>query len=132
MPRRNLAVAAIAMILASCADATPPADLIAVPTSPPTGFQIGPQSCPAALLEGELVANDEFGFAVTHADGFATPVTWPDGYVARDAARRELLDGSGRVVAREGDQVALGGGETGIGPGFVVCGDFEVTPTNGR
>ena len=74
------------------------------------------------------MADDEFGFAVTHADGFATAVTWPHGYVARDAQRRELLDGSGGVIAREGDHVALGGGQSSVGPGFVVCGDFEVTP----
>jgi hypothetical protein len=127
---RFILALAVTGILSSCADSPPPADFIAVPTSPPTGFQIGPQACPAAQLEGELVADDEFGFAVTHADGFTTPVTWPDGYVARDAERRELLDGSGRVIAREGDQVALGGGESSVGPGFVVCGDFAVTPVD--
>jgi hypothetical protein len=126
----RLAVVAVvtAGLLASCAEAPPPADLIAVPTSPPTGLQVGTQACPAALLEGELVADEEFGFAVTHADGFTTAVTWPHGYVARVAERRELLDGSGRVIAREGDHVALGGGEGAVGPGFVVCGEFEVTP----
>ena len=125
-----LALVGVVGLLASCAEAPPPADLIAVPTSPPTGFQIGPQACPAALLDGQLVADEEFGFAVTHADGFTTPVTWPDGYVARAADRRELLDGSGRVVAREGDHVALGGGEGAVGPGFVVCGEFTVTQTD--
>jgi len=129
VPMRLLAIIAFVAVglLSSCADAPPLADLIAVPTSPQTGFQIGPQACPAALLEGELVADDEFGFAVTHADGFTSSVTWPHGYVARDADRRELLDGSGRVIAREGDHIALGGGEGAAGPGFVVCGDFEVT-----
>lgn len=126
----RLSLVAVVGLLASCADALPPVDLIAVPTSPPTGFQIGPQACPAALLEGELVADEVFGFAVTHAEGFTTPVTWPAGYVARDAERRELLDGSGRVIAREGDHVALGGGEGAVGPGFVVCGDFDVTPVD--
>ena len=125
-------VAAVAIgVLASCAGGPAPDDLIAVPTSPPTGLQIGPQACPAALLEGELVADDEFGFTVTDADGFTTPVTWPNGYVARDAERRVLLDGTGRVIAREGDHVALGGGQSAVGPGFVICGDFEVTPSDG-
>ena len=128
---KRLAMLAAFGLLASCADAPRPADLIAVPTAPPTGFQIGPQECPGALLEGELAADDAFGFAVTDVEGFTTPVTWPNGYVARDAGRRELLDGSGRVIAREGDHVALGGGEGAVGPGFVVCGDFEVTPVDG-
>ena len=127
---KRLAVVAITGLLASCADGPPPADLIAIPTSPPTGFQIGPQACPGALLEGKLIADDEFGFVVAHADGFVSAVTWPNGYVARDAERRELLDGDGRVVAHEGDLVALGGGESSVGPGFVVCGDFEVTPVD--
>jgi len=127
---KRLVSVAFAALLASCADAPPPADLIAVPTAPSTGIQIGPPACPGALLEGELVADEEFGFAVTQADGLTTPVTWPDGYVARDAERRQLLDGSGGVVAREGDHVALGGGEGAVGPGFVVCGDFEVTPVD--
>lgn len=126
---KRLAVVAAATLLASCADASPPPDLIPVPTAPPAGLQVGPPACPDALLEGELVADDEFGFVVAHADGFTSPVTWPHGYVAREADRRELLDSSGRVVAREGDHVALGGGESAaIGPGFVVCGDFRVTP----
>lgn len=124
---RILRFVLVATTLAACA-ARGPADLIPVPTSAASGFRGGPAACPAALLEGELVADDEFGFIVAHADGFTSAVTWPYGYVARDALRRELLDGSGRVVAREGDFVALGGGETGAGPGFVVCGMMEVTP----
>jgi hypothetical protein len=124
---RILRLVLLALTVAGCIAGPPAADLIAVPTSPPTGL-LGPTACPAALLEGELVADDEFGFVVAHADGFSSAVTWPHGYVARDAPRRELLDGSGRVVAREGDLVALGGGEGSAGPGFVVCGQLEVTP----
>ncbi|HSI99887.1 MAG TPA: hypothetical protein VLA59_05835 [Patescibacteria group bacterium] len=123
---RLVSLALLALVLAGCAGPAP-ADLIPVPTSAPTGL-IGPTACPAALLEGELVADDQFGFVVAHADGFTSAVTWPHGYVARDAPRRELLDDSGRVVAREGDLVALGGGEGTAGPGFIVCRQLDVTP----
>jgi len=123
---RILRLVLVSFAAAACAGPAP-ADLIPVPTSAPAGF-FGPTACPAALLEGELVADEEFGFVVAHADGFSSPVTWPNGYVARDAPRRELLDDSGRVVAREGDSVALGGGEGSAGPGFVVCGQLDVTP----
>ena len=122
---RILGLVLVALAVGACAGPVP-AVLIPVPTSAATGFRGFPAACPAALLEGELVADDEFGFVVAHADGFTSAVTWPHGYVARDAARRELLDDSGRVVAREGDLVALGGGSA--GPGFIVCGQLDVTP----
>jgi hypothetical protein len=123
---RILRLVLVALAAAGCT--TPaPADLIPVPTSAPLSL-VGPIACPAGLLEGELVADDEFGFVVAHADGFTSAVTWPHGYVARDAPRRELLDDTGDVVARDGDHVALGGGEGSAGPGFVVCGQLDITP----
>ena len=121
----RLVLVVLAATLVACAGPAP-ADVIPVPTSAPTGL-FGPSGCPAALLEGELVADDEFGFVVAHVDGFSSPVTWPHGFFARDAPRRELFDASGRLVAREGDHVALGGGEGTAGPGFVVCGQLDVT-----
>jgi len=122
---RFLRLVLVALSAAACAVPTP-ADLIPVPTSAPLPL-FGPLACHDALLEGELVADDEFGFVVAHSNG-PSPVTWPHGYVARDAPRRELLDDSGRVVAREGDMVALGGGYVDGSPGFTVCGRFKVTP----
>ena len=76
------------------------------------------------------MADDEFGFVVEHADGFSSSVVWPHGYVARDSERRELLDGSGRVVARAGDHFSAGGGWLGRSDadGFTPCGRIEITP----
>lgn len=128
-PMRILRLVLVLVAVAAVGCAAPaPAGLIPVPTSAASGFPGGPAACPAALLEGELVADDEFGFVVAHADGFTSAVTWPHGYVARDAPRRELLDDTGRIVAREGDLLALGGGQGSAGPGFVVCGQLDVTP----
>jgi hypothetical protein len=87
-----------------------------------------PQVCDSALLEGELLSDDGTGFIVRHEEGFVTPVTWPGGYAVREADVRELLDSAGRVVAREGDLVALAGGMGADDVAFVVCGTFTVTP----
>lgn len=82
-----------------------------------------PEACPAALLEGELLADDAGGLMVRHAEGFVMSVVWPDGYVVRGG---ELLDPAGEVVAVEGDLVSLGGGMNAADTAFVVCGPFTV------
>lgn len=81
------------------------------------------EACPAALLEGELLADDAGGLMVRHAEGFVMSVVWPDGYVVRGG---ELLDPAGAVAAREGDVVSLGGGMNAADTAFVVCGPFSV------
>jgi len=113
----------LALLLGACvggpfADATPlPPD--------PAGTS---EECPAALLEGELLRDDDSDFLVRHAEGFVTPIVWPEGYSIRDGETRELIDPAGAVVAREGDLVALGGGFTVDDTAFLVCGPFRVTP----
>ena len=59
-----------------------------------------------------------------------TAVIWPDGYAVRDGddGVRELVAPSGDVAARDGDQVALGGGMNLDDTAFIVCGPFTVTP----
>ena len=99
----------------------------AVPTLAPTPVDSA-EACPAALLEGELLADDQDAFLVRHEEGFVIAVIWPDGYTVRDGDTRELVDPSGEVVAREGDLVALGGGMNLDESAFVVCGPFTVTP----
>jgi len=113
----------MALLLGACAgglfeDATP------LPPNP-SGTA---EACPGALLEGELLRDDDEGFLARHAEGFVTPIVWPDGYTVHDGETRELIDPSGAIVAREGDRVALGGGFTPNDTAFIVCGPFSVTP----
>jgi hypothetical protein len=82
--------------------------------SPATGIRTAPapaQACLAALLGGTLAEHPQSGLGVTSADGQATAVEWPFGYTARnDMGSLLLVDERGRVVAREGDEVSVGGG----------------------
>ncbi|HEY6607689.1 MAG TPA: hypothetical protein VI277_00690 [Candidatus Limnocylindria bacterium] len=121
MPRPRYWLVALAVVSAGCTGGLIPPD--ATPRSMPATAE----ACPGALLEGELLRDDASGFLVRHAEGFITPVAWPEGYSVREGERRELLDPGGSVAAREGDLVALGGGDDGAGV-FVVCGPFAVTP----
>jgi hypothetical protein len=80
-----------------------------------------------AVIEGWLRAMDESRLAIDGTRGpFAgplRPITWPAGYVAAlDGDRLSVLDTSGRVVAREGDLVVLGGHLDGDGAGWAACG----------
>jgi hypothetical protein len=64
-----------------------------------------------ALMVGRLTQNPQSGLGITSSDGQATPVEWPFGYTARnDVGRLALVDDLGRVVAHEGDEIAVGGG----------------------
>jgi hypothetical protein len=88
-----------------------------------------PEACPAALLEGTLVGDQNAGIAVHNAEVNATyPVAWPDGWSVRDMdGVRQLMDGS-RVVGEEGDRFSAGGGFT-QGPDeiFQPCGAIQIT-----
>ncbi|MBA2363673.1 MAG: hypothetical protein H0V86_09105 [Chloroflexia bacterium] len=60
-----------------------------------------------AELDGELTGKGGCLEVVDHT------LVWPSDYRARrEDGRVEVLDGSGRVVARVGDRVSGGGGET--------------------
>lgn len=64
------------------------------------------------LLVGTLVATADGCIAAVGAPGVdPTPVTWPDGWTARWMnGTAVVVDGAGKVFARAGDQVRLGGG----------------------
>jgi hypothetical protein len=111
-----------AAVLAACVSVTQPA--IAVPTLPPEPAG-SPQACMAALIEGTLRADAEWGIALETTDGAKVKVLWPNGYSAReDDAGLALIDGSGTVVAHAGDQVQVGGG--GSEEAWVGCGGVTV------
>lgn len=83
------------------------------------------QACMEALMVGSLERLPLTGLGIGTADG-VTSVEWPFGYSARLVASSiVLLDGSGKVVAREHDRVHVGGG-LGAGPVWFACGGVTV------
>ncbi len=83
--------------------------------------------CPAARLEGTLVAAD--GELVVEQDpaGVAIHVQWPLGVgVHESGGELVVADAFGTVKAREGDVVEIGGSSTGDGS-WVACGDITAT-----
>ena len=88
-------------------------------------------SCPLALLEGVLAAGPGEQFVARHSSGDSGPIRWPDGYAVRRGSGGLLLTNRfGDVVAHEGDSVRLGGGQTGDGDGFAVCGEMTIIPAS--
>jgi hypothetical protein len=74
-----------------------------------------------ALLDGVLVADARWGVAIRDRGGGLHMVRWPFGYSARSTpAGAVLLDGGSSIVAREGAQIQIGGGE--IGDEWIACG----------
>ncbi len=83
-----------------------PAPHIHLPRQDTRGGEVGHMQ---ALLGGEIVEVDGC-LRVGSRDG--SLIIWPDGYRAgMQDGRVVVLDGSGRIVARVGDQVSMGGGE---------------------
>ena len=112
---------------------------VQLPASDPAGAPASvaglatPLACPAALIEGTLVAG-EGGAIVLRVDGESDLilVTWPDGWATRDQGdTRVLVDETGTPVARAGDRVTIGGGFVSETPGarrWLGCGGVSVNP----
>lgn len=104
MPRLFLFAA---VIVAGCQTTSPTPTAALVPLLTAGG---PPFSCPASLIEGELVADPSAGTAIV-SQGERFRVRWPPGYVGRVAGREiEVLDANGIVVAVTGRPMKLGGG----------------------
>ncbi len=105
---------------------TPPPGVIALRTQAPEPGET-PAGCPAALIEGVLVRDAQSGVGLRDAQGLVRGVIWPNGYSARDdGGRLAVLDGSGNLVAHEGDRVSIGGGEIDTIGTWLGCGGTTV------
>jgi hypothetical protein len=121
MSVRGRSLVRIAALLSGCAggagrsDAISDASLITVPTHAPPPTQGTGEPCPEALIEGELVADEDSGIALDERlTGQIFKVIWPFGFAARhDGDRLALLNEAGEVVAHEGDLIRIGGGRVG-------------------
>jgi hypothetical protein len=80
--------------------------------------------CPAALLSGQLVEVDG-ALAVQAPNGELTALDWSNYWIRREGDELLVTD-FWNVIAREGDDVNLGGGHVGGDGAFKVCGQVEV------
>ena len=86
-------------------------------------------ACDAALVSGRLVSSRESGLALQPPGEPNLAVTWPFGYKAGGfVGSLELQDETGRVLAREGDLVEVGGGMGGDGSWLACAGTVRVVP----
>jgi hypothetical protein len=93
----------LAIALAGCQLLSSPAGLRTA--------QAPPQACMDALIVGKLVRHPASGLGIASPDGQLTAVEWPFGYSAREEGGRiALVDDRGQVIAREGDEISVGGG----------------------
>jgi len=128
----RLTVTLVALMLCGCgaipASSVPPVQSDQLPAVTRGPFE-PPPTCPAALLSGELVAQGEELAIREDPGGLVRPVRWSAGYrVHTEGGRLVLTDPFRAIKAREGDNVALGGGETLDGAWGVCDGQIEVLP----
>lgn len=120
MNHRLAALALIAVVLAACS----PVQLRTAPAPV--------DACEDALGSGRLVTSQQSELALQGTTGEVFQVLWPFGYSARSAGTGvELLDETGKVIAREGDFIQAGGG-FGVNGVFGACaGSVRVVPVPG-
>lgn len=124
--RMSLALFAAAVMAACTATPLPSLTIsdsghIELQTLPPESGQT-PAACMAALRTGTLVRHPQTVVGLRD-DGGVIGVIWPFGYSARDdGGRLAVVDGSGKVLAHEGDLVSVGGGFAGDESTWTACG----------
>jgi hypothetical protein len=130
MLARLLLVVASAALMAGCA--ATPSLAPASASAPPAGVALrtwapaSPVACPMARTEGVLVRQPQSGAGLRDNQGAVWQVAWPTDYTARDdGGRLVVLDGTGTVIAHEGDRVEIGGQDVGGGT-WLGCGGMRV------
>jgi hypothetical protein len=119
--RRLLAGSLLIVAIAACSGApaaSPTPAATAAPGAAGSGASfalrtaaVKPDACMDALMGGKLAKHAQSGLGISSADGSQSPVEWPFRYSARvEFGRVILLDENGRIVAREGDEITVGGG----------------------
>jgi hypothetical protein len=105
MWRRSLVGFMLAVFASGCAADGPGSPSgVFFPTVP-----IG-DAYPAALMEGVLEVRSGCIFVAAHGDRWL--LLWPEGYTAQFAnGQLDVRDESGKVAAREGKRLRVGGGE---------------------
>ena len=145
MNRRRLPILLFtaAVVAAGCSSAGGAPSPTPAPTQTPVATQseapsfairtaaAKPQACMDALISGRLARNAGSGLGLITPGAPPVVVEWPFRYSARDEdGRIALLDETGAVVAREGDNVKMGGGMGQLNIWY-TCGPVEVVPANG-
>jgi hypothetical protein len=131
--RAVLTAVLLAVAVLACGGSTPATSgpsSIALRTQEPVGSET-PVGCPAAVIEGVLVADPGSGVALDDPAGFVRPVIWPHGYSGRPGTPIAVVDADGNLIAQVGDRVRIGGGEiTGDGA-WLACGGTTVLAAGG-
>jgi hypothetical protein len=115
---RLLAGSFLVVVAAACSGgaAPSPSSPSAPAATPGQRFDIRsaavePQACMDALIGGTLARSAQSGLGITGADGKANAVEWPFRWTASiELGRVALRDETGKVVARERDEITIGGG----------------------
>ena len=91
-------------------------------------FALGTTSggCPAALLQGTLVEQDGTLAVESVPPGTVTKVTWPFGYGVSEEDGTLVVTRLFSTVAREGDEVSVGGGMAADNITWAGCGQVTL------
>jgi hypothetical protein len=87
--------------------------------------EAGEVRCYTNFAVGQLVVDAEFGTALIEDGREAVPVMWPPGHTARESGSEvEVLDRSGKVVAKTGNRYQIEGAGSARypEPGWLACG----------